>query len=117
MTMEEMSIASGINSEFDSGSEDSQDKAGEDPRDLQITKLLNEVDFLKAKLSNAKVDIRKSAMASAIELPALKIQVETLEDELMEVEEIKKENETLLKELEEAKADALSAKQAALQMS
>jgi len=115
MTLEEMSIASDIKSEFDAESEDSQDKE-EDPRDLQITELLKEVDWLKAKLSNSKVDLRKSAMASAIELPALKIQVETLEDELMEVEEIKNENISLLKELEEAKADALSATQAATRM-
>eukprot|EP00588_Corethron_pennatum_P012963 CAMPEP_0194281078 /NCGR_PEP_ID=MMETSP0169-20130528/19757_1 /TAXON_ID=218684 /ORGANISM="Corethron pennatum, Strain L29A3" /LENGTH=596 /DNA_ID=CAMNT_0039026033 /DNA_START=10 /DNA_END=1797 /DNA_ORIENTATION=+ len=89
----------------------------EDPRDEKIKELTTEVDHLKAKLAAAKINIRKSCMASAIELPALKVQVECLEEELIAVEDVQKDNEALVKELEEVKADAQSAKQAAIQMS
>ena len=61
----------------------------------RILELETQVTFLNAKLWQAKVDIRKSAMVSAIELPALKVQVETREDELEDADEIKQENETL----------------------
>ena len=88
-----------------------------DEKDQQIRDLEKQVESLKVKLSSAKVDVRKVAMASAIELPALKIQVEALEGELEETEGVKIENEVLCQELSEVKAEAESARLAASQLS
>jgi hypothetical protein len=71
---------------------------------------------LEARLRLAERDIRASMHESAIEMPALKMRVETLEEELEEAKLMEEEADALRKELEEAKADKESAQRAAQQL-
>ncbi|KAL3940506.1 MAG: hypothetical protein SGARI_000939 [Bacillariaceae sp.] len=71
---------------------------------------------LEARLRMAERDIRATMHESAIEMPALKMRVETLEEELEEAKLMEEEADELRQELEEAKADKESAQRAAQQL-
>ncbi len=71
---------------------------------------------LQHKLRQAQVDMKASMTQSAIELPALKVRVMMLEEELNNSMMLEDETEQLRQELEEAKADRKSAQLAAQQL-
>jgi hypothetical protein len=82
-----------------------------------VQELEQHVEHLQHALKRAKDDFRASAHGAAIELPAIKVQVEMLKEELQEElhasQRLEEESEGLSKELWEAKADASSARLAA----
>jgi hypothetical protein len=72
--------------------------------------------LLQHKLQLAKGDVRASVHESAIELPALKVRLMMLEEELNESVMMEQETLLLKQELEEVKADKDSAQLAAQQL-
>mmetsp|Transcript_32984 Transcript_32984/g.79772 ORF Transcript_32984/g.79772 Transcript_32984/m.79772 type:complete len:774 (-) Transcript_32984:283-2604(-) len=72
---------------------------------------------LHLKLRQARRDVKASVRDSAIELPALKVRVMMLEDELENSTMLEKEAEALKEELDQAKEDRKSAMLAARQLS
>eukprot|EP00980_Cylindrotheca_fusiformis_P009332 scaffold2047_cov129-Cylindrotheca_fusiformis.AAC.11 len=82
----------------------------------RVAELEAQVEKLETKLHKATNNVRKSAKASAVELPALKMQVELMEDELMQAAQVKKENESMYQQLTDLKAEAESSKLAADKM-
>jgi hypothetical protein len=68
-----------------------------------------EKDALQVKLEQAQRDVTATVRETAIELPALKVRVMMLEDELEESLALEKETEELRMELEQAKDDRASA--------
>lgn len=89
----------------------------EEEKRFRLKDLEKEVEALKKELKASKIDFRKSATASAIDMPAMKLQLAQLQDEHDESEQIAKENGELREELEEAKADAEAARMAASELS
>jgi hypothetical protein len=79
--------------------------------------LEEENNLLEFQLKQAQGDVRASLTESAIELPALKVRLMMLEEELNESVMLEKETMVLKQELEEAKADRESATLAARQLS
>lgn len=71
---------------------------------------------LEARLRLAERDVRAAVHETAIETPALKMQVHLLEEALNESHALEEETMALKKELEEAKADKQSAQRAAEQL-
>ncbi|CAB9516465.1 Kinesin-like protein [Seminavis robusta] len=88
-----------------------------DDHTKRVHDLEKEVESLKKEVLAAKSDVRKSASASAIELPALKVQIAQMTEELEQAEGLAAENEELRVELADAKADAESARLAAAKLS
>ena len=78
--------------------------------------LEKENSLLQFKLTKAKGDVRATVHEAAVELPALKVRVMMLEDELHESVALEQETMALKKELDEAKADKDSAQLAAQQL-
>jgi len=72
--------------------------------------------YLRRQLRRANMGLETSMKQSAIELPALRVRVELLEDELNSSMIINAETEDLRRELDEAKADKESAQRAAKQL-
>ncbi len=72
---------------------------------------------LRFKLRNAQRDVKASRRDSAIELPALKVKVMMMEEELEENAKIMEEAEALKVELDQARDDRKSALLAAQQLS
>ena len=83
----------------------------------RITELEHEVKHLHQALDKAKVELRASTTASAIELPALKVKVALLEDELNESRITEAEAEHLRQDFEELKTEASVARTAAKRLS
>mmetsp|Transcript_14008 Transcript_14008/g.19620 ORF Transcript_14008/g.19620 Transcript_14008/m.19620 type:complete len:731 (+) Transcript_14008:49-2241(+) len=111
MTDDDMSIAS---STAPGPVEDKEDNDGDS---AQIAKLEKVVATLKKELKAQKADYRKSVKSSAIEMPAMKVELAKLREEHDKTEEIEQENQELLEQLEEVKADAESARLAASKLS
>lgn len=72
---------------------------------------------LEARLRLAERDVRATVHDTAIEMPALKMRVQMLEESLNESVMLEEETMALKQELEEAKADKESAQRAAQQLS
>ena len=84
------------------------------PQQTKTVKELEEqVEHLQHALKRSKDDFRASIHGAAIELPAIKVQVEMLKEELQASQRLEEETEELQQELLEAKADASSARLAA----
>lgn len=90
---------------------------GAEEHSKRVHDLEKEVEALKKELTHAKTDMRKSASASAIELPAMKVQIAQMTEELEQAEGLAEENLELRTELQDAKADAESARLAAAKLS
>lgn len=90
---------------------------GAEEHTKRVHDLEKEVEALKKELMHAKSDVRKSASASAIEMPAMKVQIAQLQEELEQAEGLAQENLELRTELDDAKADAESARLAAAKLS
>mmetsp|Transcript_14179 Transcript_14179/g.24650 ORF Transcript_14179/g.24650 Transcript_14179/m.24650 type:complete len:471 (-) Transcript_14179:160-1572(-) len=71
---------------------------------------------LEARLRLAERDVRASVQDAAIELPAMKVKMQMMEEELNESMMLQEETSVLRQELEEAKADKESALRAAQQL-
>lgn len=95
-----------------SGSTDYDD----DDQTKRVAELEAQVDSLETKLHKATNQVRKSAKASAVELPALQMQMELMEDELLQAEQVKQENESMYTQLTDLKAEAESSRLAANKM-
>jgi len=92
-------------------------EGGNEDHSKHVHDLEKEVEALKKELSSAKNDARKSASASAIEMPAMKVQIAQMEEELEQAQGLEQENEELRLELDDAKQDAESARLAAAKLS
>ena len=79
----------------------------------RVRELEKEVKILTKRLESSKADLRKSTGNAAVEMPALKMKLAQMEEELKEKDELEEENEVLRSELEESKADAAGARLAA----
>jgi hypothetical protein len=88
-----------------------------DGANKRISELEREVKHLHDALEMAKSELRASTTASAIELPALKVKVALLEDELNESRIAEAEAENLRHDYEELKTEASAARTAAKRLS
>jgi predicted nucleic acid-binding Zn-ribbon protein len=86
------------------------------PKKKTYEELEEENNALHYKLRQTQGDIRATVSQSAIELPALKVRLMMLEEELNESVMLEEETMQLKQELEEAKADKESAQLAAQQL-
>jgi Kinesin motor domain len=96
----------------------------DNPTDKMVSSEDKTVDDLKARvqeleleLDEYKSDFRKAAGDSILELPALKVEVEYLREDVKEMEKLESENEELRMTLNEVRADAHAAQLAASKMS
>ena len=85
--------------------------------DATFDKLKSRVLELEEELDEYKSDFRKAAGESILELPALKVEVEQLREDVQEMDKLELENEALRLELNEVRADANAAQLAASKMS
>lgn len=80
------------------------------------TELDKEVRKLNKQLSAAQINLRKNT-DTAIQLPALKMEIAQLKLQLANKVEVEKENDELRQDLEDARMDAVGARQAAAKLS
>jgi hypothetical protein len=97
------SVASTVDTDNDAAIDDNIDN------DVKISDLERTIEKMHRRLSRAK----SQAKASAVELPALKLQVEVMEEELAEANDIKLENESMYQQLNDLKVEAASSTLAA----
>jgi Fe2+ transport system protein B len=96
-----------------SGSTDYDD---DDEQAKRMAELEAQVEKLETRLHKATNNLRKSARASAVELPALQMQMELMEEELLQADDLKEENESMHQQLVDLKAEAESSRLAANKM-
>jgi kinesin family protein 4/21/27 len=96
--------------------DDIMPKKSPPPKKKTYEELEEENNALHCKLRQTQGDVRATITQSAIELPALKVRVMMLEEELNESVMLEEETMQLKQELEEAKADKESAQLAAQQL-
>lgn len=82
----------------------------------RIVELEENVEKLKRKVKKAKLNLRRSSVATAIELPALRMQYQELELELEKKTQVEEENIRLREELQDLKNEAESAQYAATKL-
>jgi hypothetical protein len=93
---------------------DNDTASGDDKKTPKtVGELEHEVEMLTSALRQAKGDIRASVHGTAIEMPAMKVRLSMMENELEESQHLEEETQALRMELQEAKADASSARLAA----
>lgn len=83
----------------------------------RISSLEQEVATLKRKLRKSQAGLQETTRDSAIELPAMKVELEMLREQEKASSELREENTYLMQQLEEAKSDADSARIAAAKLS
>jgi Kinesin motor domain len=83
----------------------------------KVVDLEARVKELEYELNEYKSDFRKAAGDSILELPALKVEVEQLREDVKEMEKVELENEELRQELTQVRADAHAAQVAASRLS
>jgi Kinesin motor domain len=85
--------------------------------EITVDELKARVQELELELGEYKSDFRKAAGDSILELPALKVEVEYLREDVKEMKKLELENEELRMALNEVRADAHAAQLAASKMS
>lgn len=83
----------------------------------RVAALEKQVASLKRKLRNSQVGLQESARDAAVELPAAKVELALLREKLQQSRTMEEENISLIHQLEEARADADSARIAAAKLS
>jgi hypothetical protein len=88
----------------------------DDEQAKRIAELEAQVEKLETRLHKATNNVRKSARASAVELPALQMEMELMEEELLQADDLKEENESMHQQLVDLTAEAGSSRLAANKM-
>jgi hypothetical protein len=83
----------------------------------RVARLEKKVASLQKKLRNSQVGLQESARDAAIELPAMKVELQLLRGKLQSLNDVEDENLNLLTQLQEARSDADSARIAAAKLS
>lgn len=83
----------------------------------RISSLEKEVATLKKQLKKSQAGLQETTRDAAIELPAMKVELEMLREQVQASRELEEENVILMQQVEEAKSDADSARVAAAKLS
>jgi translation initiation factor 2B subunit (eIF-2B alpha/beta/delta family) len=94
-----------------------EDSSSSSAAAARVSSLEKQVASLKKKLRNSQVGLQESTRDAAIELPAMKVELQLLRAKLQSLNDVEEDNMSLITQLQEARADADSARIAAVKLS